>query len=288
MQRRKHLITTKAGILLFLAVNLIVMVRTLGLRVGGTTFLLSIFTAASPLGETIMRAYRHARRITDSQQIARIEPVFHEVLQKARTVDTTLPNNIEIMLAESDGLQIEAIGQRTIVLSSSAINSNLNSLRAKIAHELGHISTRDPLWVTMANACNLYVVLLLMVLEGILMLFNMASGAGRRGAMFGRRRRGAGRAIFGAVIGLLYRLTTGIRSLWNWIMRVLINWSLKEDELFADEFAYNLGCEKDLRQIIEHDRRYDGRLREWLVSPYVNPSVRLEHLDSLIASHDAE
>lgn len=280
--RRKHLFTSKAGILIFLALNLFVMIQTLGVRVGGMTFLLSVFAAASPFGESILRLYRHTRRINDPQQLSRIEPLYYEVLQKARAADHTLPSKIEIMLLDSDNLRVEAIGQKTIALNAAAIKSNPDALRAKIAHELGHISARDPLWVTMAYACNIYVVLILLILEGVLMLFNAASGAGGRGGrMFGRRRGGFGRRIFGFIIGLLYRVTTGIRTLWNRVMRLLINWSLKEDELFADEFVYNMGYEKELRQVIEHDRRQSGNLVEQIMSPYISPETRIEHLDSL-------
>lgn len=296
---RRNYITSKAGILLFLALNLLVMVATLGTVYGGMAFLLSILAATSPLGETIIRRHYHVHRMTDEDQINRIEPIYHEILSKAGSIDPRIRDTIELCVTDEDHLQISAISQRTIAFSANAARRNEDEIRALMAHEIGHISRHDPLWITMAEACNLYILLIFAVLDAILSLIGMTVDAGRRGGRaayslgraFGARGRGGGGLFTGLIMFVgrtLERILRTLRRFWRRLMQLLVNWSLREDELYADEFAFNLDCGRELRRIIERQRPAPEQYLERLLTPYVDPQHRLQHLNSLMYGTDGE
>ena len=70
-------------------------------------------------------------------------------------------------------------------------------------------------------------------------------------------------------------------------MQLLVNWSLREDEFYADEFAFNLEYGRELRRILERQRPAPDQFVARLLTPYVDPQRRLQHLDSLMYETDA-
>ena len=143
-----------------------------------------------------------------------------------------------------------------------------------MAHELGHISAHDPSWSITSLVSNIFVTGFFVILKFFVKIIGYFTFAAYPRGFIGR--------LIAILIRVLYRISSEIleiaTGLWNKLMQVLINWSLREDEFYADLFAYNMGYGIELCRIIEGSAHGSGTLKELLLSPYQDPYLRIKRL----------
>ena len=135
-------ILSKSGILLFLAVDLMLIVAWLGVQRGMILYGIFLLTAVSPLGEQIIRLYYGCSPLSRTDQIVKIEPIYHEVLDKARQINRHLPPDIRVYISNEDRSDIYSLGRDTLVTTEAALarpdaelKANMDPLKAGLAHE---------------------------------------------------------------------------------------------------------------------------------------------------------
>lgn len=267
-------ILSKSGILLFLAVDLMLIVAWLGVQRGMILYGIFLLTAVSPLGEQIMRLYYGCSPLSRTDQIVKIEPIYHEVLDKARQLNRHLPPDIRVYISNEDRSDIYSLGRDTLVTTEAALARPDAELKAMMAHELGHIVNHDSMWTMMATVGNVFVTLFLLLIKLIVQAMDLIVHAIRPYGFTAR-----------LIVSIFQALTMGLRTMlnavsdiWNKFMQLLVNWSLREDEFFADLFAYDLGYGYALCRVIEENTGNAAQGAGLILSPQQDPQLRIRRL----------
>ncbi len=117
-------------------------------RAGGTFVLLCICLACSPWGEKkILRDIGETRPMEDSEK-RRLLPLAKVVSER---IGRKTPPEIVLIEAGADNQNAYAIGDNTIVFTTAFLYyQKNNAVMGVMAHEMGHLVAKDPIWLTIA------------------------------------------------------------------------------------------------------------------------------------------
>ena len=84
--------------------------------IGFAAYVLSIAAALSPLGESILRLQNGCKKITDDQLLARIEPIFYDVYNRALEETPELNRKIKLFVCDEEEPNAFALAEKPFAL----------------------------------------------------------------------------------------------------------------------------------------------------------------------------
>jgi heat shock protein HtpX len=192
-------------------------------------YIASLLIVLSPIGELFLRISNKARKIKRPDYLEKIMPIFNSCYEKAKMKSPFINKNIKIYLTKSPYINAFAIGRRTIIITSAALEIENDILYGILAHEFGHIANRDTDFLLLAMIGNFFFFPVFFVLN---------FGAGIISSLLGYPKSLLGKVIYW-ILTLPQRIWTGLGSL-------LILKSGRSAEFKADNYSASLGYKDGL------------------------------------------
>lgn len=201
-------------------------------------YVVSLAIALSPIGEWILRFQLGCKKITRSDQLNYLEPLFEEIYSRAKKLDPSLSNDIRLFINSEDSVNAFATGRKTICVNSGLLTLPQEQIKATLAHEFGHISNKDTDLILVISVGNF-------VITSIMLIIRVVVGfvTGLIGGMFGDRRGIIARLCVAAIAGIMW--------IWTKMGTLLVMKSSRDSEYKADEFSWELGYGDSLCALIE-------------------------------------
>lgn len=256
------------------------------LIIGVVLYAISLVIALSPFGEWILRLQTGCKKIKRVEQINFIEPIFREVYDKAKKLDPSIPDDVQLFMNDDEAPNAFATGRKTICITEGMLHVPENQIKATLAHEFGHLAHKDTDLILVISVGNLIVTAIIIGIRLVIDLFHIIFGLSA--IIFG----GSEGAI-AAVINSLYHLmitaiVAGLTKIWTWIGTMLVMKSSRANEYEADEFAFNLGFGNELCILLD---AIDGSgakgLFATLTSSHPKKNDRIAKLQELGATYRA-
>lgn len=253
---------SNTAIILYLVLNILIIAGIVGvflnfsvlraLIAGILLYLISMTIALSPLGEAILRFQIGCKKITRTDQINRIEPIFREVYEKARLTNPNLPEDIQLYMNQDEGANAFATGRKTVCITRGLLNLPVEQIKAVLGHEFGHLSNHDTdliLVITVGNliitmmltAIRIVITVLCKIFELLLLFIGIFDFTGIV-AIFSWIARG----LTSLSNILIDKGIAGTMWLWTTIGTLMMMKSSRENEFEADAFSFRLGYGEEL------------------------------------------
>ena len=156
-------------LILYLVLNTLIVSALLGgsiapgkpvvaLAVGLIAYVISLAAALSPLGEFILRKQTKCHEITDDGVRNFIEPIFREVLTKARQVNPEIPDDVELYMNESQDINAFATGRKTVCVTEGMLQQDPEMIRVTLGHEMGHLAHHDTDLILVVTVGNFWIM----------------------------------------------------------------------------------------------------------------------------------
>lgn len=284
----KRLLKTKnIGVIIYLIINVYFVVVTFGILIphsnttvkiigGILLYLLSIIIALSPFGEFILRYKAGCKEIKRIEYKEKLFPLFDEVYRKAKELDSSLPDDVQLYMSNSKYPNAFATGRKTICITKGLLDLPDGEIKSIIAHEFGHLANKDTdllLLITVGN----FVVMLVFVIIRIIILT-----VGYGVTIFSRSW---GAFITTRVIDFIY---VGAFSLWTWLGTMLVLHSSRKQEFEADKFAFDLGYGNELASGLDTIAQSDYEIKgifATLMSTHPETDDRIHRLQEMGATY---
>ena len=185
--------------------------------------------------ENILRFASGSRKIERHDEICRLEPLFREVLDKAKIISPEISDNILLYQFHSDRTEMYAIGKNSICISDAAMELPDEQIKALFAHEFGHIVRKDSYKILLVASTGIVGIGVVFVMKKIKTFLAQEAG-GAAGTIFER----GGELLLDGLLWLTIALCT-----------ILLLGKDKSNDFFADEFAFSLGYGEPLCEVIE-------------------------------------
>ena len=266
------------GINIFLLLNTLIIVavfsdgfkRVSGIFTGIAAYAISLAIALSPIGEWILRFQTGCKKIEREEYISRLEPLFLEVLAKAKEINTSIPDNVQLFMNGDQEPNAFATGRKTVCLTKGFLNYSDEEIKATFAHKLGHLAHKDTDLILIVSIGNFIVTAIFIVYRVLAKICSIL------GAITGR---GLGRIIADILVDIIL---VGLMWLWTKIGTMLVMHSTRQNEFLADEFAFNCGYGDNLAAVLDS---FDGSGTKglWanLASSHPDSDARIARLQQL-------
>ena len=211
--------------------------------IGFAAYVLSIAAALSPLGESILRLQNGCKKITDDQLLARIEPIFYDVYNRALEETPELNRKIKLFVCDEEEPNAFALGRKTVCVTRGLLLLSDSEIKAILAHEFGHLAHKDTDSLLVITTGNLIVTVAMIILKTVVKVFNWVFGfilgmVTEHGFLFGLLTSFSN-FIFDIVFG-------GVMWLWTKLGVIICMHSSRQNEFLADKYAYDLGLGREL------------------------------------------
>lgn len=211
--------------------------------IGFAAYVLSIAAALSPLGESILRLQNGCKKITDDQLLARIEPLFYDVYNRALEETPELNRKIKLFVCDEEEPNAFALGRKTVCVTRGLLLLSDSEIKAILAHEFGHLAHKDTDSLLVITTGNLIVTVAMIILKTVVKVFNWVFGfilgmVTEHGFLFGLLTSFSN-FIFDIVFG-------GVMWLWTKHGVIICMHSSRQNEFLADKYAYDLGLGREL------------------------------------------
>lgn len=230
----------RIGALVYILLNVLLMYFVIGvspiinLLWVFLAYIASLVVVLSPVGEIFLRISNKARKIKRPDQLEIIMPIFEDCYSKALEKSPMINKNIKIYMVKSPYVNAFALGRRTIIVTSAALDLNKEVLAGILAHEFGHIANRDTDFLLLSMMGNLFLFPIFFILN----LF-----AGFISGYLGYPNNMIGKLVFW-IITLPQRLWTGLGAL-------LILAAGRRAEFYADNYSASLGFKDGLLSFLK-------------------------------------
>ncbi|MGT2930117.1 M48 family metalloprotease [Streptococcus dentasini] len=247
-------------------------------------YAVSMFIALSPIGEWILRLQTGCKPIKRVEYSNYIEPLFQEVYTKARAMDTSIPEDIQLFMNEDEAPNAFATGRKTICITEGLLSVPESQIKATLAHEFGHLAHKDTDLILVVSVGNMIVSSIIIFIRLAIDLFHFifytisSLAGGQEGAIV-------------ALISTIYHLLitaveVSLTKLWTWIGILFVMKSSRANEYEADEFAYRLGYGNDLCILLDTiDTSGAQGLFASLSSSHPSKNDRIARLQNLGATY---
>lgn len=210
-----------------------------GLLMGVVLYAFSLLIALSPIGEWALRLQTGCKKIKRVEQINFLEPIFREVYDKAKKLDPSIPDDVQLFINSDEDPNAFATGRKTICVTEGLLNMSEAQIKATLAHEFGHLAHKDTDLILVVCVGNMIVTGIIITIRVIIDFFHIILSACTEES-----------AIAAIVNSLYYLMITvivvGITWVWTKIGTILVMKSSRENEYEADEFSFNLGYGNEL------------------------------------------
>lgn len=247
----KNIIAKKNyGLFVWLILNTIIVTFILGAGfdggvagyiLGAVAYIIIIIISLSPLGEWILRFQNGCKEITRREHVERLTPLFNEVYAKSKAENPELCENVQLYMVDEDEPNAFATGRRTICVTRGLLRYNDEQIKAVLAHEFGHLAHKDTDAILVISIGNLLVTVVFVVVRAIfkVLAFIGSIFAGMASESF------AEALVSGFMAGLTAIVVDGILCgamyLWTKLGALLCLHSSRQNENFADKYAFDLG-----------------------------------------------
>lgn len=242
-------ITNKSniGILIYLILNMLMVAGMFsggfsdiaGIFIGLIAYVISLIIALSPIGEWILRLQTGCKKIKRKEFINRLEPLFNEVYTKAKKLNSSIPDGVQLFISNDEEANAFATGRKTICLTKGFLNYSDEQIKATFAHELGHLAHKDTDLILMVTIGNFIVTAMFIIYR---ILVNIV------GIIVGAVSEGIGTIFYNIFIDFIL-----VAMMWIWtkIGTILVMHSSRQNEYLADEFAFNCGYGDSLAAVLD-------------------------------------
>ena len=225
------------------------------LLIGVILYLVFLFAMLSPMGENYLRFSNGCGKIKRHEDLSLLTPIFTTVLTKARELDPSIPEDIQLFINSSKDPNAFALGRKTICVTRGILdpqNASQTELEAVLAHEFGHIAHKDTDVLILLTAGNIIVDLFFKFLRFLVLIFSWISAVlmGAAGAAMNNSADAMGGLGYG--IGRLFGfILEKLIGLWYWFSDVCVMRASRKDEFKADEFSFNCGYGNELCSFLD-------------------------------------
>lgn len=269
---------SNVGVLIYLILNTFIITAIFsggfengsGFFIGIIAYVISLAIALSPLGECILRLQTGCKVIKRKEFVNRLEPLFNEVYDKAKKINPSIPDGVQLFMSNDKDANAFATGRKTICITKGFLNYSDEQIKATLAHEFGHLAHKDTdliLLITIGNFIVTAVFVIYRVITNII------------GAFFAADEDGIGGFLSSILVDFIL-----IVAMWIWtkIGTCLVMHSSRKNEYLADEFAFNCGYGDDLASVLD---TFEGSTRKglWanLASSHPESDDRIARLQEL-------
>lgn len=243
-----------------------------GIFFGILAYMISLVIALSPVGEWILRLQMGCKKIERLDHKARLEPLFNEVLAKAKKISPSIPNDVELFINNDQTPNAFATGRKTICLTQGILNLSDEQIKAIFAHELGHLGNKDTDFILMITIGNFIVTGIFIVYRFIVTLLGITISF-------------ASESFGGLILTFLIDLVLiGAMALWTKLGVLLVMHSSRQNEYEADKFAHNCGYGNNLIEVLEEFKGISYSTKGlWanLAASHPEPDSRIAKLQEL-------
>lgn len=256
------------------------------LLIGIVLYAVSLVIALSPFGEWILRMQTGCKKIKRTEQIEFIDPIFKEVYDKAKALDSSIPDDVQLFMNEDETPNAFATGRKTICVTKGMLHVPEEQIKASLAHEFGHLAHKDTDLILVVSVGNLIVNAIILGIRLVIDLFHFVLGLC---TIF----IGGSEGLVASALNALYHLlitaiVAGLTKLWTWIGTMLVMKSCRANEYEADEFAFNLGYGNELCLLLDTiDETGAKGLFATLASNHPEKNERIAKLQALGATYRA-
>lgn len=291
--------TANIPIFIYLVLNIFVITIVVLVCFGGRTmpfwqallistalYIISVFVALSPVGEWILRFQTGCQKIQRIDQLNFIEPLFREVYDKAKKLDPSIPDDVQLFMNNDSEPNAFATGRKTICITEGLLYIPEEQIKATLGHEFGHLAHKDTDLILLVSVGNLIITGIILGFRLIIGLYYVIFSVV---AIFLSGEEGAIAGAVGSLYHLLITaLVTGLTMLWTWIGTVLVMKSSRTNEYEADKFAFNLGYGNELCVLLDSIESSGKKgLFATLASSHPEKNDRIARLQKLGATYRA-
>lgn len=220
-----------------------------GFLIGIVLYVVSLVIALSPFGEWILRLQTGCKKIKRVEQINFIEPIFREVYNKAKKLDPSIPDDVQLYMSADENPNAFATGRKTICVTEGMLHMPEAQIKATLAHEFGHLAHKDTDLILVVSVGNLIVSAMILGIRLVIDFFHLIFGLA---TMFLGGAEGAVASISNALYRMMITaIVAGLMWVWTKVGVLLVMKSSRGNEYEADEFSFNLGYGNDLCVLLD-------------------------------------
>lgn len=254
------------------------------LLIGIVLYTISLLIALSPLGEWILRLQTGCKKIKRVEQTNFLEPIFKEVYDKAKKLDPSIPDDVQLFMNNDEVPNAFATGRKTICVTEGMLHMPADQIKATLGHEFGHLAHKDTDLILVVSVGNLIVTAFIV---GIRLVINFFHFMFSLSAVF----IGGSEGVFAAILNSVYHamitaIVVGLTWVWTKIGVLLVMKASRANEYEADEFSFNLGYGNELCILLDSlsGSRAKGLFAN-LVSSHPDKDDRIAKLQELGATY---
>ena len=219
------------------------------LLIGLGLYIVSLVIALSPIGEWILRLQTGCRKIKRAEQLNFIMPIFNEVYQKAKALDPSISDNVQLYISDDEDPNAFATGRKTVCVTEGMMHMPPEQIKATLGHEFGHLAHKDTDLILVVSVGNLivttFIILVRLAIDISHILFGIIT-------IFIGGSEGFLAAIFNTMYhAMITAIVSGLTWIWTKIGVLLVMKSSRANEFEADEFSFRLGYGPELCALLD-------------------------------------
>jgi len=253
-----------------------------GFLLGGTlnSFLIatglyavSVLIALSPIGEGLFRLAYGVHPVETGEDKEYLRPIFKEIINAVPV--NKKPIRIHVGIIDKMEVNACAIGKHTVAVTRGAIEVfTEDQLKGVIAHELGHIWTRDTVASIFLLVSNGYYYLFALFVNIFIYLLDKVS------TLIGDRTTGQ---FLCSVLRFLFKI---VNFFFSFPIKAVVALESRRTEYRADQFAYELGYGEELKSALYLLRKIslgdNSDLIKKMMDSHPRLTARIEQLEVYI------
>lgn len=224
------------GTVIFFALNIALIYGVFGSSTESryliVIYFITIAISLSPIGEWFLCVVAGAEDIKRTDIKIHVIPLVEVVLDAAKERSLYSVERVNVKIIRDQTPNAFALGKHTIALTEGLLQLPDDVVMAVIAHEIGHLAYGHTVIQLLIGGGNVFISGFLFLIKVVYWIFTAIMG------LFSIASRSGIMGIFTALFaGVSYSLT------WVWVKfcKLFLMWSMRQNELVADDFAAKIG-----------------------------------------------
>ena len=197
-------------------------------------YLVSLGIVFSSIGESLLRALEHVRRIETRREKDYLLPIWEELYTQARRKDPEI-GHIELCIIDKLSVNACALGKHTVAVTKGAMQTfKEDQLKAILAHEIGHIVNHDTIASLYAWVGNGIFTALIVITKAILTVIDFIQDKNKT------------KGFWRIIVVITKIMFEAVMFALMFLMQAVIAISSRKNEYRADHYVYELGYGEEL------------------------------------------
>lgn len=205
-------------------------------------YVITVLISLSSIGEWVLSLLIGAREIKRKDIKIRLIPLLEVVFGQAKQKTPDMIKSIHLKIIHDQSINAFAVGRKTICVTDGLLNLSDQEIMAIFAHEIGHLAYQHTVIQLLIGGGNLLISGFLFLIKVISWMITGIF------ALVGISTKKLGCTIILTLFGSLF---TALIWLWTKFCMLFLMWSMRQNELIADEYAYSLGYGNILASILD-------------------------------------